>query len=650
MSSNDNNQKTLIERALDFHKNGKINEALNLYLELIENDKNNPQLLFLLGTAYTQIEKNIEGVDYLKKSLSIKPNNASAYSNLGNAYKNLNRYEEALTSFDKAIQINPNFADAYSNRGVILQEIKHFDEALKSYDSAIKINPNHFFSHGNKGITLKDLDRYDEALKSYDKAIQINPNFIEGYNNKGNALKDLKRYEEALNNYKKVLDLKPEYEYNIGRVLHFSMYLCDWNNFEVLSNKINTGVEKKTRVIEPFSFLGISDNPEHAKYAAEIFVKNKLTKNFEVSSISKKYNHKKPRIGYFSGDFHDHPVLHLTMDIFKNHDKSKFDIFGFSHGLKKNDKWRAEVKNYFTQFKDINKVSDKEAVSIARDLELDIAIDLSGLTGNPRGGIFSNRVAPVQINYLGYPGTYGADYMDYIIADETVIPKENFKYYSEKVLYLPECYQSNMRSKDIAKKEFKRSDFGLPEEVFIFSSFNNNYKITPGMFDVWMKILKSVPNSVLWILKSNEKATTNLKIEANKKGINPDRIILADHLPNDEHLKRIKLADLFLDSFPYNAHTTASDAARMGVPLITLKGRSFHSRVGSSILNCINMKELITKNETDYLNLAIDLATNPKKLNKLKDKLKDNITKSPLFDSDKFTKNLEDLYLKILKN
>ena len=650
MSSNDNNQKTLIERALDFHKNGKINEALNLYLELIENDKNNPQLLFLLGTAYTQIEKNTEGVDYLKKSLSIKPNNASAHSNLGNAYKNLNRYEEALTSFDKAIQINPNFADAYSNRGVILQEIKHFDEALKSYDSAIKINPNHFFSHGNKGITLKDLDRYDEALKSYDKAIQINPNFIEGYNNKGNALKDLKRYEEALNNYKKVLDLKPEYEYNIGRVLHFSMYLCDWNNFEVLSNKINTGVEKKTRVIEPFSFLGISDNPEHAKYAAEIFVKNKLTKNFEVSSISKKYNHKKPRIGYFSGDFHDHPVLHLTMDIFKNHDKSKFDIFGFSHGLEKNDKWRAEVKNYFTQFKDINKVSDKEAVSIARDLELDIAIDLSGLTGNPRGGIFSNRVAPVQINYLGYPGTYGADYMDYIIADETVIPKENFKYYSEKVLYLPECYQSNMRSKDIAKKEFKRSDFGLPEEVFIFSSFNNNYKITPGMFDVWMKILKSVPNSVLWILKSNEKATANLKIEANKKGINPDRIILADHLPNDEHLKRIKLADLFLDSFPYNAHTTGSDAARMGVPLITLKGRSFHSRVGSSILNCINMKELITKNETDYLNLAIDLATNPKKLNKLKDKLKDNITKSPLFDSDKFTKNLEDLYLKILKN
>ena len=650
MSSNDNNQKNLIDQALNFHKNGKINEALNLYLELIENDKNNPQLLFLLGTAYVQIEKTVEGIDYLKKSLSIKPENASAHSNLGNALKNLNRYEEALESFDKAIQLNPNFADAYSNRGVILQEMKRFDEALQSYDSAIKLNPNHFFSHGNKGITLKDLNRYEEAIKSYDKAIQINPNFIEAYNNKGNALKDLKRFSEALDNYKKILEIKPEYEYNIGRVLHFSMFICDWKNFDKLSEKINFGLEKKNKVIEPFSFLGISDNPEHAKYAAEIYVKNKLTKKFNFNPQIKKQNHKKPRIGYFSGDFHDHPVLHLMMDVFKNHDKSKFDIFAFSHGVEKNDKWRIEVKNYLTQFIDIVEVSDKEAVNIARNLELDIAIDLSGLTGNPRGGIFSNRVAPIQINYLGYPGTYGADYIDYIIADEIVIPKENLKFYSEEVLYLPECYQSNMKSREVTKKDFKRSDFGLPEGAFIFSSFNNIYKITPGMFDIWMQILKNVPNSVLWILKSNETATSNLKNEANKKDVNPDRIILADHLPNDEHLKRIKLADLFLDSFPYNAHTTASDAVRMGIPIITLKGRSFQSRVGSSILNCINMKELITINKTDYINLAIDLAKNPAKLKKIKDDLENNVNNSSLFDSSKFTKNLEGLYLKILKN
>jgi protein O-GlcNAc transferase len=614
--SNDNNQKNLIERAVDFHKNGQINKALNLYLELIKTEENNPQLLFLLGTAYVQLEKTEQGINYLERSLSIKPDNASAHSNLGNALKNLNRYEEALTSFDKAINLNPNFADAYSNRGVILQEMR----------------------------------RYDEALNSYDRAIEINPNFVEAYNNKGNALKDLKRYEEALYNYRKVFDLKPEYEYNLGRVLHFSMIICDWNNYNKLNEKINTDLEKKIKVMEPFSFLGISDNPEHAKNAAEIFVKNKETKNLEVEPITKKYDHKKPRIGYFSGDFHDHPVLQLMMDVFKNHDKTKFDIFGFSYGAEKNDKWRIEVIKYFNQFKDIHKVSDKEVLDITRNLELDIAIDLSGLTGNPRSGLFSSRVAPIQINYLGYPGTIGADYMDYIIADEIIIPKENFKHYFEKVLYLPDCYQPNMECRDISKKEFKRSDFGLPERAFIYCSFNNNYKITPDIFEIWMKILNNVHNSVLWILKSNEKATLNLKKEAEIKGINPDRIVLADHLSNDEHLKRIELADLFLDTFPYNAHTTASDAARMGTPIITLKGNSFQSRVGASILNCIAMNDLVTNNKKDYQNLAIELGTNPEKFDKLKKSFKNSVKTSSLFDSNKFTKNLEDLYLKILQN
>ena len=275
---------------------------------------------------------------------------------------------------------------------------------------------------------------------------------------------------------------------------------------------------------------------------------------------------------------------------------------------------------------------------------------MSGLTGNPRSGLFSSRVAPIQINYLGYPGTIGADYMDYIIADEIIIPKENFKHYFEKVLYLPDCYQPNMECRDISKKEFKRSDFGLPERAFIYCSFNNNYKITPDIFEIWMKILNNVHNSVLWILKSNEKATLNLKKEAEIKGINPDRIVLADHLSNDEHLKRIELADLFLDTFPYNAHTTASDAARMGTPIITLKGKSFQSRVGASILNCIAMNDLVTNNKKDYQNLAIELGTNPEKFDKLKKSFKNSVKTSSLFDSNKFTKNLEDLYLKILQN
>ena len=275
---------------------------------------------------------------------------------------------------------------------------------------------------------------------------------------------------------------------------------------------------------------------------------------------------------------------------------------------------------------------------------------MSGLTGNSRSGIFSYRAAPIQINYLGYPGTTGATYMDFIIADEIVIPKENFKHYTEKVLYLPHCYQANMSQREISKKQFKRIDFGLPEDSFIYCSFNNNYKITPDIFDTWMNILKKVDNSVLWILKSNEIASKNLKKEAEKKGIDEGRIIFADFLPNDEHLKRISLADVFLDTYPYNAHTTASDAIRMGIPIITLTGNSFASRVGASILSSVNIKELITYNQKDYEEVSISLGMKPEKLLAIKSKLKENLVKAPLFNSIKFTKNLEELYLKISKN
>ena len=650
MSELDNNQKILIEKALEFHKTGKIKDAINLYLKIIGNNENNSQLLFLLGTAQVQLGEMNNGVKNLKKSLSIKPDNASAHSNLGNAFKALNRLEDALNSYNKAIEINANFSDAYSNRGIILQELKRFDEALESYNKAIQIKPNHFFAHSNKGITLKELNRYEEALASYDKAIEINPKFIEPYNNKGNVLKDLKRYAEALENFKKVMELKIDFDYALGKVLHYSMFLCDWANFDNLSKKINESINRNIKVIEPFSFLGISDNPSHAKLNSEIFVKNSLSLSSEIEPLNKKYNHKKTRIAYFSGDFHDHPVLHLMMDVFKNHDKSKFDLFGFSYGPNKEDKWRKEVEGYFDQFININKISDKEAVHKARNLELDIVINLSGLTGKPRHGIFSYRAAPIQINYLGYPGTTGAEYMDYLIADETIVPTQDFKYYTEKVLHLPNCYQANMKSRNIAKQDFNRSDFGLPKDAFVYCNFNNNYKITPYIYDVWMNILKSVKNSVLWILKPNDKAIENLKKETENRGVESSRIIFAKKLPNDQHLKRINLADLFIDTFPYNAHTTASDAVRMGVPIVTLKGNTFHSRVCASILNSLSMKDLITYNKKDYQELAIELGKNPEKLKQIKTLLQNSVKNASLFDSINFTKNLEVLYLGLLKN
>ena len=707
----------LINEALQLHEKGKIQDAIRLYLKILENKKNDSQLLFLLGTAYIQIGNTNLGIEQLKKSIFLKPENLFAHSNLGNAFKdlkryedaiasynkaieidinyaeihnnkgnalkslerydeaiesydkaikiksdyafaynnkgnalkNLERYDEAIESYDKAIKINPNYIEAHHNKGNILKDLKRFDESISSYDKAIEINPDYYFSFNNRGIIFQHLNHFEKALASYDKAIEINPDYPETYNNKGNILKELKRYDEALTCYEKAIKLKSDFDYMLGKVLNINMFLCNWIEFDSLIKEINNTIVKKSKVIEPFTFLGLIDNPVFLKLSSEKYIKNNFKKDLEIQSLAKYTNHKKPRIGYFSADFHNHATLHLMMDIFKNHNKSNFDFYGFSFGPQNNDIWNSEVKNYFLKFEDVSNISDKEVAYLSRKLEIDIAIDLKGLTSNSRSGIFSYRAAPIQINYLGYPGTTGADYMDYIIADEVIIPKESSNNYTEKILYLPDCYQPNIKKREISKKSFKRSDFGLPENSFIYCCFNSNYKITPHIFNIWMNILKAVPNSVLWIYKTNETASKNLIKESKAKGVDPKRIIFASYLPNDEHLKRISFADLFLDTFPCNAHTTASDAVRMCVPIVTLIGKSFASRIASSILNCLDMKELITRDEKEYQNLAIDLARHPKKINEIKDRLNDAISSSPLFDSSKFTKHLENIYLQLMK-
>ena len=707
----------LINEALQLHEKGKIQDAIRLYLKILENKKNDSQLLFLLGTAYIQIGNTNLGIEQLKKSIFLKPENLFAHSNLGNAFKdlkryedaiasynkaieidinyaeihnnkgnalkslerydeaiesydkaikiksdyafaynnkgnalkNLERYDEAIESYDKAIKINPNYIEAHHNKGNILKDLKRFDESISSYDKAIEINPDYYFSFNNRGIIFQHLNHFEKALASYDKAIEINPDYPETYNNKGNILKELKRYDEALTCYEKAIKLKSDFDYMLGKVLNLNMFLCNWIEFDSLIKEINNTIVKKSKVIEPFTFLGLIDNPVFLKLSSEKYIKNNFKKDLEIQSLAKYTNHKKPRIGYFSADFHNHATLHLMMDIFKNHNKSNFDFYGFSFGPQNNDIWNSQVKNYFLKFEDVSNISDKEVAYLSRKLEIDIAIDLKGLTSNSRSGIFSYRAAPIQINYLGYPGTTGADYMDYIIADEVIIPKESSNNYTEKILYLPDCYQPNIKKREISKKSFKRSDFGLPENSFIYCCFNSNYKITPHIFNIWMNILKAVPNSVLWIYKTNETASKNLIKESKAKGVDPKRIIFASYLPNDEHLKRISFADLFLDTFPCNAHTTASDAVRMCVPIVTLIGKSFASRIASSILNCLDMKELITRDEKEYQNLAIDLARHPKKINEIKDRLIDAISSSPLFDSSKFTKNLENIYLQLMK-
>ena len=424
------------------------------------------------------------------------------------------------------------------------------------------------------------------------------------------------------------------------------MRLCIWDNLSNSLNELIKKINNHEKVIPPFHLLGLIDDPEIQRKTAEICVNDKHQKGYVLPEIGLYPKHKKIRIGYFSADFHNHATMHLMAELFECHDKKKFELIAFSFGPDKQDQWRKRVLLCFDQFKDVRLKSDREISLLARKMEIDIAIDLKGFTQDCRPNIFAEGSAPIQVSYLGYPGTMAADYMDYLIADRTLIPEEKQQYYSEKIVYMPNSYQVNVSKRSVSEASLLHHELGLPNTGFIFCCFNNNYKITPSVFTGWMRILKTVEDSVLWLFSnySNTSTTKNLKKEAMKFGINKDRLVFATNVQIEEHLNRIKQADLFIDTLPYNAHTTTSDALRMGLPVLTCIGNSFASRVAASLLNAVNLPELITTNQAQYESLAIELATNPEKLKIIKDKLVSNLSTAPLYNTPLFARHLESAY------
>jgi predicted O-linked N-acetylglucosamine transferase (SPINDLY family) len=366
-----------------------------------------------------------------------------------------------------------------------------------------------------------------------------------------------------------------------------------------------------------------------------------------LDPILKSARQPKIRIAYYSADFLNHATAHLMAELFERHDKEKFELIAFSFGPDANDEMQVRVSQAFDQFIDVTALSDLEVAQLSRELGIDVAVDLKGLTQDSRLGIFSYKAAPIQVSYLGYPGTLGADYIDYLIADKTLIPVQSQQHYSEKIVYLPNSYQVNDRHRVIAPTQFTKQELGLPQDAFVFCCFNNNFKITPDVFDTWVRILKAVDKSVLWLFQDNPTAATNLQKEAALRGLDPTRLVFAKRMDLPEHLARHKSADLFLDTLPYNAHTTASDALWAGLPVLTCMGESFASRVAASLLNAIGLPELITQTPEDYEALAIELATNPGKLQSIKAKLAANRLTTPLFDTALFTKHIEAAYVQM---
>lgn len=465
----------------------------------------------------------------------------------------------------------------------------------------------------------------------------------------GVALQEQGKLEEAITAYNKALAIKPDFERARVLKLHQQAHICDWGSIakdiEILPQ---LGITKEH--VSHFAMLSLEDAPERHQTRAEIYAKAKYPAKPLPGQVKPSQKTKRIRLGYFSTDFKEHPVAYLIAKMLEQHDRDQFEVFGYSlHGNQQSD-MRQRLSQSFDNFVDVQGMADKDIALQARKDGIDIAIDLNGYTQNHRMGIFANRPAPIQINYLGYPGTTGADFMDYIIADRFLMPEQNQKYFSEKPLYLPYTYMPTDNTRKLSQKPMSRKEEGLPDGAFVFCCFNNNYKISSAEFDIWMRLLSKVEGSVLWLRKSNAVSHLNLKNEAKKRNVHPSRLVFADRAPMDEHLARQKLADLFVDTFAFNAHTTASEALWAGLPVITKAGDGFAARVAGSLLNAIGLPELVTTTTQGYEEVILELATNPTKLANLKDKLAINRLTQPLFNTELYTKYLENGYQKAYQN
>lgn len=657
---------------------GKDEESLAPMRQSLRLVPNDAEAHYNLGVTLNDLGRSTEAEASYREAIRLKPGYARAYGNLGVTLKDLNRPAEAEASYREAIRFDPNLAEAHGNLGNILMDHGRLTEAEVCYREAIRLKPDYMKMHGNLGITLKDLGRLTEAESSYREAIRLKPDSAEVHSNLGNVLKTLgrlkeaeasyreairlkpeiaevhgnlgnlfmsvKRYDHALESSKEAHSLAPDLDYILGQKLHCQMMVCDWEHFQSELDQLNSGIEQGKKVSNPFPILGLVDSLETELKAAKIYVDAKYPASQLVTNFEIRRPEQKIRIGYYSADFHNHATAYLMAELFDAHDPNHFEIHGFSFGPNKNDEMRMRLEKAFDGFHEVSKISDRDIAQMSRDLGIDIAIDLKGFTAQSRTKIFAERAAPIQVNYLGYPGTMSAPYIDYIIADKTVIPENSQAFYTEKVVYLPNSYQVNDSKRVISQKVFTRHDMGLPEDRFVFCCFNNNYKILPETFDGWMRILKAVEGSVLWLFEGNTTAATNLREAAKVRGVDPNRLVFAKSMDLAEHLARHRLADLFIDTFPYNAHTTASDALWAGLPVLTRCGESFASRVAASLLQAISLPELITNSQNDYEARAIALAKTPSELAAIKLKLENNRLTSPLFDGRLFAKHIEAAY------
>jgi protein O-GlcNAc transferase len=670
------------KRGNAWNRLGRPEPALIDYDRAIQLDPSHSRALCNRGAVLERLGRREEALESYDRALAVDPMDLLTHYNRGSVLKDLKRFEEALSSYDRAVDRDANFTEAFINRGNVLAQLRRYEAASASFGRAIELNPVYAEAFHGRAAVLYRLKRLAPALADYDKAIALKPDFATLYADRGNLLLDWQRYDEAVASYLKAIELRPtEFEAHFGLAQSYvrlkkldraiasfdqammldsnrnflpglrsaaKMQACDWDTWATDQRMIIQGIEAGRAVCNPMTLAALLDSPMLHRSAARIWVQQEAPSDDALGAISFRPPHARVRIGYFSADFCMHPVAFLAAGLFERHDRSKFEITAFAFGARQGDPMTTRLRRAFDRFIDVRERSDLDVAALARDLQIDVAVDLNGITEQCRSKIFALRAAPIQINYLGYPGTMGAQYMDYLVADRTVVPPAMRTQYDEKIIYLPDCFLPFDSSYAIADRTFTREELGLPADGFVFCCFCNTSKITPPIFDAWMRILTRVDKSVLWLSPTNASAAEKLVKEASRRSVDPQRLKFAAHLTSlPEHLARIKAADLFLDTFPYNAHATALDALWAGLPVLTCEGQGFASRVASSLLRTAGLPQLVTKSISQYEATAIRLAEDLEPLSQLRTALQRNRSTTALFDTTRYTRNLETAYERI---
>jgi predicted O-linked N-acetylglucosamine transferase (SPINDLY family) len=638
----DNPPNDVLRRLTELYQKGAMQDLINAAQPLLLQFPNSTPVLTYLGIANLSTGKFNQARAAFERVTQISPNDPDAHNNLGIALNELGQREDAIAVFKHVLSLSPNYVGAYNNMGNALRALGRVSLAVECFNKALAIRPNYPEAYNNLGNALRDGGRTEDAIAAYQQALGLRPAYADALNNLAGALADLRRRDEAIECYTRALAINPNHATARAEKLHQQAHICDWDGIAADAAFIpQLGVTGDP--VSPFAMLPLEDAPDRHRIRSERWVQKKYLRQPLPPRERPSARPERLRIGYFSGDFFDHATMYLMAKLFETHDRSRFSLHAFSYGPPKQDVMRARAEAAFDHFHDVRGQGDQAVAELVRREAIDIAVDLKGHTTDARLGVLAHRPAPVQMSYIGYPGTIGAPFIDYIVADATVIPTAQRQHYAEKIVFLPHSYQANDNARAIADRALTRAEAGLPERGLVFCCFNNSFKITPAEFDIWMRLLRRTEGSVLWLLEANRWVAENLRTQAERRGVDPSRIVFAPRAPAADHLARHRLADLFLDTFNYNAHTTASDALWAGLPLVTKAGQGFAARVGASLLTAAGLPELITEDDQHYeaLALALSLANDAERLRQIKSKLVVLRATAPLFDTDRFARALE---------